>query len=210
MLTCRSLSLYCTPSCLARITHNAVERSVSFCRRVPCRQWRTCLRCFVRWNNAGGSSRVFAVSPGGAVLWRVFLADHLMEANLQKGVGPLQLHLNLGVSKQMMVWLAAMNKYIYSTGLFSAPSFKIFKGIFLMLKLSQLVSSEVCGLSVLCCVEEWRFLDLTTNVIWPLGWPPNLLTLQNNYNIFIQTWGKLHSSTLCNSDSRLTEFNWRY
>ena len=47
--------------------------------------------------------RVFAVSPGGAGLWLVFLAHQLVEANLQKDVGPLQLHLNLGVSKQMMV-----------------------------------------------------------------------------------------------------------
>jgi hypothetical protein len=53
---------------------------------------------------------VFAVNPGGVVLWLVFLADQLVEANLQKSVGPLQLHLNLGVSKQMMVLLAAMNK----------------------------------------------------------------------------------------------------
>jgi hypothetical protein len=77
----------------------------------------------------------------------------LAEANLQKSAGPLQLHLNLGVLKQMMVWLAAMNKYIYSTCLFSAPSLKIFKGIFLMLKLSQLVYREVRGLSGICRVE---------------------------------------------------------
>jgi hypothetical protein len=106
------------------------------------------------------------------VLWLVFLADQFVEANLQTGVGPLQLHLNLGVSKQMMVWLAVVNKCIYSTGLFSAPSFKIFKGIFLMLKLSQLVSSEVRELSGLGRVEEWRFPDLSANIIWPPGWPP--------------------------------------
>jgi len=52
---------------------------------------------------ADGSSRVFAVNPGGATPWRVFPADHLVEATLQKGVGLLQLHLNLGVSKQIMV-----------------------------------------------------------------------------------------------------------
>lgn len=64
-----------------------------------------------------------AVSPGGAVLWFVFLAEQVVEANHQQVVGPTQLHLDLGVSKQVMVSLAAMKKAIYSTSLFSCPSF---------------------------------------------------------------------------------------
>lgn len=210
VLSRRGLPVYSARSCLTRITRSAHEWSVASCRPVLWRRRRTFLRCFFPCDKAGGSVRVFAVSPGGAGLWLVFLAHQLVEANLQKDVGPLQLHLNLGVSKQMMVWLAATKKYIYSTSLFSAPLFKIFKGIFLMLKLSHLVPREVCGLSGLCRVEEWRFPDLSANVIWPPEWPPNLFTLQNNYDVLIKTWAKLHFSTRCNSESRLIEFSWRY
>jgi hypothetical protein len=91
----------------------------------------------------------------------------MVEANLQKVVGPTQLHLDLGVSKQMIVWLVAMKNYFYSSFLFLAPSFKFFKAICLMLKLSQLVSSEVRQLLGLCRVEKWRFPDFSTKVIWP-------------------------------------------
>jgi hypothetical protein len=57
----------------------------------------------IRCDNADGSSRVFAVSPSISALWLVFLAEQMVEANLQKVVGPTQLHLDLGVSKQMIV-----------------------------------------------------------------------------------------------------------
>jgi hypothetical protein len=97
---------------------------------------------------------VFAVSPGGVLLWFVFLAEQMVEANYQQIVGPQQLHLDLGVSKQVMVRLAAMKKAIYSTSLFAGPTFMNFKAIFLIFKASQLVSNAVGRLPGLCGVDE--------------------------------------------------------